>query len=143
MANRYFINGGVNDNWSTDGNWSATSGGGASGVKPTASDTVYLDANSPVCDIDSAAVAGTINFTNYAQTVTFNANLTVSGNVTLEGTGASYVAGVGSLIIGATAIIVSDGLSAFPIPLNFGGGYTGGEILLTVTGDLVLTGGLI
>ena len=102
MATRRFIAGtGV---WNLASNWDDGAGGG--GAVPLATDDVLFDVGSPACNIDVAAVALTINFTGYLAAITFTNNLTVSGNVTLEGS-ATYVAGGGSLIINAAATITS------------------------------------
>src|SRR3989344_3853628 len=107
MAARYFINGGVNSNWSTSGNWSATDGGAASGVKPTASDNVFFTANSPNCTVDTAGGGLPLNFTGYASTITMTAGLTISGSVTLVA--AMTIAGSGTLIVNAAATLTSNG----------------------------------
>lgn len=132
MAARYFINGGVDNNWSTSGNWSATSGGAASGVKPTAADDVFFDVNSPNCTIDSAGVGKTINFTGYVSTITMTFGLTISGNVTLVA--AMTIAGTGSLTINATATITSN-TKVFPNAMTFGDSLT-----ITLADDLRVTG---
>jgi len=114
MATRRFIAGtGV---WNLAANWDDGAGGG--GAVPLATDDVLFDVGSPACNIDVAAVALTINFTGYLAAITFTNNLTVSGNVTLEGS-ATYVAGGGSLIINAAATITSDGVS-FGVPVQIG-----------------------
>src|SRR3990167_10155721 len=107
MASRYFINGGVDDNWSTSGNWSATDGGAASGVKPTAADDVFFTTNSPSCEVDTAGVGLTLNFTGYASTITMTAGLTISGSVTLVS--AMTIAGASGLTINGTATLTSNG----------------------------------
>lgn len=88
MANRYFINGGVNSNWSSTGNWATTSGGVGGNAVPTATDDVFFDANSPNCILDTATakLARTIDFTGYSGQTTHNVTLTVSGPVTLSAT---------------------------------------------------------
>ena len=117
MAARYFINGGVNSNWSTSGNWSATDGGAASGVKPTSSDDVFFTANSPNCTVDTAGVGLTLNFTGYASTITMTAGLTISGSVTLVA--AMTIAGTGGLIVGATSTLTSN-TKVWPNALTIG-----------------------
>lgn len=84
MANRFFVAGGVDNNWSTIGNWSLTSGGAGGQTVPTAADAVFLDANSPNCILDaSARVALSLDCTGYTNTLTFNQQLSVSGSITL------------------------------------------------------------
>src|SRR3989344_1900035 len=106
MAARYFINGGVNSNWSTSGNWSATDGGAASGVKPASTDDVFFTANSPNCTADTAGVGLTLNFTGYASTITMTAGLTISGSVTLVA--AMTIAGTSGLIVNGTSTLTSN-----------------------------------
>ena len=117
MAARYFINGGVNSNWSTSGNWSATDGGAASGVKPAGTDDVFFTANSPVCTVDTAGVGLTLNFTGYASTITMTAGLTISGSVTLVA--AMTIAGASGLTVNATATLTSNG-KTWPNALTIG-----------------------
>jgi hypothetical protein len=126
MADRYFINGGVDAKWSTSGNWSATDGGGASGVKPTAADGVFFTANSPVCTVDTAGVGLTLNFTGYANTITMTAGLTISGSVTLVA--AMTIAGASGLTINpattSTATLISNG-KTWPNSLTLNGNVSG------------------
>ena len=134
MATRRFIAGtGV---WNLAANWDDGAGGG--GAVPLATDDVLFDAGSPACNIDVAAVALTINFTGYLAAITFTNNLTVSGNVTLEGS-ATYVAGAGSLIIAAASTITSDGVS-LAVPLDLGGG--GGTFAIALADNWTTTGGV-
>jgi len=110
MAARYFVNGGVDNNWGTTGNWSLTSGGAGGEAVPTASDDVTLDTNSPNCTLDTTSrVALTLTATNYTGTMTFDQDLTVSGSITL-GSGMT-LAGSGQLIAGATGTLTSNGKS--------------------------------
>lgn len=107
MADRYFINGGVNSNWDTSGNWSATDGGSASGVKPAATDAVFFTSNSPNCTVNTAGVGLTLNFTGYASTITMTAGLTISGSVTLVA--AMTISGASALTVNTTATLTSNG----------------------------------
>jgi len=106
-----FQAGGVNNNWSTIGNWSQ-------GTVPTASDgyVTRFDATSPNCIIDASSVCNSINFTGYTNTITFNGHLTVSGDITLENT--MTIAGIYNLYVNNTATLTSDGKS-FPNGFNF------------------------
>ena len=61
--------------WSDADNWDAA-------LVPTANDTVILTTGTDRCVIDSNAVCKTFIATNYADTLHFAANLTVSGSVT-------------------------------------------------------------
>src|SRR3990167_2765792 len=121
MAARYFINGGVDSNWSTSGNWSATDGGAASGVKPTSSDDVFFTANSPNCTVDSAGVGLSLNFTGYASTITMTAGLTISGSVTLVA--AMTIAGASGLTVSSTSTLTSN-TKVWPNALTFSGAVT-------------------
>ena len=81
-ANRYAR--GVGGNWTDDATWSTTSGGAADTVAPTASDDVFLDANSGQVTISATSVGKSLNCTGYTGTLTHNAfDLTISGSVTL------------------------------------------------------------
>lgn len=86
-ANRFFVNGGVDNNWGTTGNWSLTSGGAGGVSVPSPSDAVFLDANSPNCIVNTfTRNAASLTATGYTNTITFNAALTVSGAITLAPT---------------------------------------------------------
>lgn len=137
---RYFISGGVDNNWGTTGNWSLTSGGGGGQAVPTASDTVHLDANSPNCTVNaSARVARILDFTGYTNTITMTYGITVSGNITL---GASMgIAGASGLTVNTTATLTSNGIT-WPNGLTLAGTsqtYTLGDNW-TVSGTLTLSG---
>src|SRR3989344_4247098 len=121
MAARYFINGGVNSNWSTSGNWSATDGGAASGVKPASTDDVFFTANSPNCTADTAGVGRPLNFAGYASPISMNAGLTISGSVTLVS--AMTIAGTSGLTVSATATLTSNG-KVWPNALTLNGAVT-------------------
>ena len=108
MADRYFINGGVDYNWSTTGNWSTTSGGAGGSAVPLATDAVFFDASSPNCTVNtSARVALSLTFTGYTNTITMSQQITVSGSITLVA--AMTIAGAGALIAGATGTLTSNG----------------------------------
>ena len=82
MANRYARTGG--GNWTDNATWSTTSGGAADTVAPTASDDVFLDANSGNVTISANSVGKSLTCTGYTGTLTHNAfNLLISGNITL------------------------------------------------------------
>lgn len=124
MAARFFVNGGVDNNWGTAGNWSATSGGGGGAGVPTTSDDVTFDASSPNCTINTTGrVALSLVCTAYANTLTFNATLSVSGTVTL---GASMVfAGSSALIKTNTGTLTSNGKTiGVPFQSTLGGTST-------------------
>jgi len=85
MAERHWVNGGVNLLWSTSGNWSLTEGGAGGAGVPTATEDVFFDVGSPDCTLNTvtAKVAKTLTTSAYAGTLTFNIQLSVSGNITI------------------------------------------------------------
>jgi hypothetical protein len=84
MAERHWVNGGVNLNWSTVGNWSLTEGGAGGQTVPSANEDVFFDVGSPDCTIDSSIrVAKTLTTSAYTHTLTFNYSLRVSGSITI------------------------------------------------------------
>lgn len=124
MADRYFINGGIDNNWGSTANWSATSGGAGGASIPTAADAVFFDANSPNVTVNASnRVCLSLNFTGYTNTITMTFNITVSGNVTLVA--AMGIAGAGTLIVNTTATLTSNGRT-WPNPLTISatGTYT-------------------
>lgn len=82
MANKFARTAG--GNWTTDATWSTTSGGAADTVAPTASDDVFLDANSGNVTISATSVGKSLDCTGYTGTLTHNTgiSLTLSGNLT-------------------------------------------------------------
>jgi hypothetical protein len=106
MANRYFLNIGVN--WGDTANWSDTSGGTGGFSVPTNVDDVFFDANSGNCTVNaSARTAKTLDFTGYTNTITMTFGITVSGNVTLAA--GMTIAGASGLTINATGNLTSNG----------------------------------
>ena len=86
MALRYFVNGGLNNNWGQTGaqsNWSLTSGGAGGQTVPTAADDVIFDASSPNCNLDVAGTCLSFNATSYgAKTWALGTNnISVAGGV--------------------------------------------------------------
>lgn len=119
MANRFFVNGGVDNNWGTSGNWSASSGGAGGETVPTAADDVFLDGNSPDCTLDTSDRAAlTLTCTGYTNTLTFSQNLTVHGNITLAA-GMAF-AGASRLIMQAGTSLTSAGVEV-TVPFEIGG----------------------
>lgn len=73
MAARFFVNGGVDNNWGSTSNWSTTSGGAGGSSVPTTADDVTFDASSPNCTVNASnRVCKTINFTNYTNTINYD-----------------------------------------------------------------------
>lgn len=84
MAERHFINGGVNLLWSTTGNWSLTEGGAGGQAVPTAAEDVFFDVGSPDCTLNTSSWAcKTLTTSAYTGTLTFDQQLSVSGNITI------------------------------------------------------------
>jgi hypothetical protein len=134
MADRYFVNGGVDNNWGTTGNWSTSSGGAGGSSVPSTSDNVFLDINSPNCTVNSSDrnCLG-INFTGYTNTITFSVNLFVNGgNVTLSNT--STLAGSSYLWIVGSCTFTSNGKT-----VNTALKFTG-NITVTLADNMVVTG---
>lgn len=108
MANRYFVNGGVDNNWGSTSNWSTTSGGAGGSSVPTSSDAVFLDGNSPNCTVNTSnRVCLSLNCTGYTNTLTMTMQITASGSVTLAS--GMTIAGSGTLAINATGTMTSNG----------------------------------
>lgn len=111
MANRYWVGG--NGNWdATAGTkWATTSGGAGGAAVPTASDDVFLDNGTGTGNVTVSAtsVAKSLDCTGYVGTLTMNAQLTVSGSVTLVS--GMAVAGTSTLVVDATGTITSAGLA--------------------------------
>jgi hypothetical protein len=137
MAVYYFRNVGVN--WGTATNWSLTSGGGATGAVPTNADDVIFDVNSGNCTVDTQnRVCANFNTNGYTNTITFDFDVQVNGNITL---------GAG-MLFGGTAFLnlrfASAGLtrnvncpSALTIPrLSYNGANSG---TITFTNNTTIT----
>jgi len=117
MAIRYFKSGGTA--WNSATSWATTIGGSDNApAVPTALDDVYFDASSASsCPITTTSGAcKTLTCTGYTGTITTNAQLSISGNVTL---GASSVHNGASAIFipNSTATITSNGNSNINCPV--------------------------
>ena len=131
MANRFFIAGGVDNLWSTTGNWSTTSGGGGGSAVPLATDDVFFDANSPNCTINTTGRVGlSLNFTGYTNTITFDQTLTITNNITLAAT--MTFAGTAALISINTCTFTSNG-KTIGVPFT----VSGVTCTLTLSGAMV------
>ena len=113
MATKTFINGGVDHNWSTSGNWSPSG-------QPAVTDNAVFNASSPICTVTSSATCASIDFSgagisNYATTITFSQLLTVAGNVTLSPS--MTFAGAAALVVNTTATLTSNS-KICGVPLN-------------------------
>lgn len=143
MANKYWINGGVDNLWATSGNWSTTSGGSGGAGQPTTSDVAIFDTNSAnyACTISANEVCTDLRFEGtYTGTFTINNQLQTYGDVTFK-TGMT-LAGTGTLWFyedNTGGLITSAGLT-LPWNLYFGG-ISGGN--WTLQDDLNCSGTLL
>jgi hypothetical protein len=92
----------------TGGNWNATTTW-VGGVVPIAGDTVDFTATSGQLTVNVASTCIGINFTNYVNTITFTALLTINGPINL-GTGGYTQAGGSGIQANATATHTSNGV---------------------------------
>jgi len=120
MADRYFVNGGVDNNWGTTGNWSGASGGAGGAGVPTTLDNVFFNGSSPNCTINAGATRNCINLdcTGYINTLTFNATLNVTGNVSL-GTSSMSMTGSSTFALApVTSRTYSSGGCTCSVPMS-------------------------
>ena len=96
-ATRTIADGG--GNYDSIGTW-------VEGAVPTSSDDVVATATSDQLTVNVASAALSVNFTGYTNTLTMDATLTVSGDVTLVS--AMTIAGSSELIVDATATLTSN-----------------------------------
>ena len=94
----------------TGGNWNATTTWVGGVVPSTTLDTVAFTATSGQLTVNVASTCIGIDFTNYVNTRTFTALLTVNGPVNL-GTGGYTQAGASGITAGATATHTSGGVT--------------------------------
>lgn len=133
MATYFFRN--VGTAWNNTSSWSTVSSSGASaGTIPTALDTVTFDAGSAnTCPVTTTnGVCLTLTTTGWTGTITLNANLRVSGSITLSST--TTLAGTGYLGAIATGTITATSVT---IPYLMVG--TGTAMTLTLGGNLTVT----
>lgn len=135
MANRYFINGGVNNLWGDTSNWSTTDGGAGGASVPTVADDVFFTSLSPNCTVSTSnRVCKTINYTGYTNTITLTTSVAISGDITLSPT--MTVAGAGNHNMNATGTLTSNG-KVWNALFNFTGSGT-----FTLADDFYVTGTL-
>lgn len=119
MPNRYFINGGVNNNWGSTTNWSTSSGGSGGASVPTSSDSAFFDSNSPNCTIDTTTrQCQFLDCTGYANTLSFSRGLTVSNGITFSNS--MGITGSNILFLNGNSKIESNG-KVIPIQVSLGG----------------------
>jgi hypothetical protein len=115
MATRTISNAG--GNYNATGTW-------VEGVVPTSADDVVATATSGQLTVNVASAARSINLTNYANTITMNANLTLataSVTNTLGDTSTNYAGTAGIIICNAAMTLVQNNTNRIPI-LQFGTG---------------------
>jgi hypothetical protein len=150
MAARYWVGGGSSSNWNATGN---TNWGTASGVQdnasvPTSADDVIFDGVGTGGNTNSTISATTtvlsINITSgYTATLTHNAVLTVTGNVTF---GANYIiAGSSAMSIenvpyANTSLTVTTNNRTWPNALTMKVFSLGGTLTVTMLGNLTVNG---
>ena len=101
-------------NWNVGSTW-------VGGSVPLITDNVILNGTSGQVTISSSAQCVDINFTGYTNTITFNANLTITGNLTRIASIFSYAGTGGIIIAGTTTQIITTTSVAWTIPVTFGG----------------------
>jgi hypothetical protein len=101
-------------NWNVGSTWDG-------GVVPLTTDDVVLNATSGQVTITATAQCVDINFTGYTNTITFNANLTITGDLTRSASVFSYAGTGGIIIAGTTTQIITTTSVAWTIPVTFGG----------------------
>jgi len=112
MATRTVANGG--GNWNAIGTW-------VEGAIPTSADDVVFTATSGALTINTTANCLSFNTTNNVSTITWNASLRISGNITLTaGFTITTTSGSPQLIPIATGTLTSNGVT-FPYILVFQG----------------------
>lgn len=137
MADKYFVNGGVDNLYATSGNWSLTDGGAGGAGVPSSSEATFFTANSPNCSVTGSRAALSANHTGYTGTFTMTSGtLTISGSLTLA-SGATYAAGTGVMVLNGTGTITSNG-KTMPWPVTL----QGATITFTL-GDNAKVSGLV
>ena len=121
MAARFFINGGVNNLWSSTTNWSTTSGGAGGSSVPGLSDAVTLDTNSPNCTVDGTTglLVASLDCSTYTNQLTLNNIIICGGNITL-GSSMQPILGNGafSFTSAGTKQFTSNGIKVPNLVLN-------------------------
>lgn len=140
MAERHWVNGGVNLLWSTIGNWSLTEGGAGGQTVPTAAEDVFFDAGSPDCTVNSSARVGkTLTASAYTHTLTMDQHLRISGNINIgantlfAGTTTNYLGMIADGTFTTNGVTISH-------DIYFG---IAASIAVTLAGDLTTSGALI
>lgn len=137
---KFFMAGGVDNNWATDTNWSTTASSGPNNTThAVAGDDVILDSGSPNCTVAATAACLSLTCTGYTNVLRFQANLTVSGNVTFAATQAAMTADLTSRVmaVNGTSSMTSAG-NTLPCSIAFGGAATTATLadVWTVAGNI-------
>jgi hypothetical protein len=136
MADRYFVNGGVDSLYGSSSNWSTTDGGAGGAGVPGGADDIKFTANSPNCNLATTPRSAlTANFTGYTNNLDIAVNLSISGNITLSPT--MTTSGAAALIASSTGTLTSNG-KIFTTPFQIqGSGQT-----YTLADDWTISGPL-
>lgn len=105
------------------------------GIAPSSTDTIDFTATSGQLTVNTNFTIAGIDFTNYVNTLTMSAILSVKGNVTLVA--GMTIAGASRLSINATSTITSNG-KTWPNAVDFN--MTAGSQTVTVADDWNITG---
>lgn len=128
MATKYAVNAG--GNWDTNATWSTVSAKDASRVgdstKPVAGDIAIIDDYSGSVTINGAAACAVVDCTGHTGTLTMNANMTTTGNVTLpDGVGGAFTPNTQTWSMGCNgSALKSNGKSFYNLTFNVNGTIT-------------------
>ncbi len=155
-ASRYWVGGGSSTNWNAVGNtnWGSASNTQDNSSVPGSSDDVIFDGvgtGASNSTVSATITVKSVDFTNYTNTLTMNAVLTVAGNVTL-GSGMT-IAGASGLTTSSTSTLTSNG-KIWPNALTIGssstvtlsdnwtvGSFSFGNFNSTLNGNTLYVGG--
>lgn len=137
MAAKFFMNGGVDSNWSSDSNWSTTASSGPNNTThATSADSVTLDSGSPNCVIDTTCACTSFVCTGYTHTLSGTGSLSTTSTVTLVS--GMTLSGSWDMIFAGSAIVTqSSGGKTLP-----GGLQLNGTAIYTLSGTWTVTGAL-
>ena len=123
MATRTIANGG--GNWNSTSTWTQ-------GVVPVAGDAVVATATSGQLTVNVSSACASIDLTNYTNTLTMTASLSVTSTVTFVA-GMNNIGGTAALICTGTATLTSGGKAVPALTLQ-------GAITYTFADDWTVTG---
>ena len=123
MADRYWVGGTNTWNTTAGTKWATTSGGTGGASVPTAADDVFFtNLSTGTVSVTATTLGKSLNFTGFTGTITFNANATLAGNLTLS-SGMTVGTSVSVITFNANATITSAGKTLPAIGVN-GSGIT-------------------